>query len=194
MNKDDRFHVVTNIDVTSELFDKLIKIENEVFGEKCIDPAYFRSLHAAHNDDLFAVIDNNTNEPIGYFEALFLTEEQKETYLKDYDYRKLVNIGAQIGNNIMYIFSLALKKEYRGTNAIKMLAQSFATWLYHIRRQGKILDFVFGEAIYHDGVRSLTKSMGMIPVDVTELDAEGLGFYFSPDCLSSYIYKHMQQD
>lgn len=85
----------------------------------------------------------------------------------------------------MYFYTIAISKNYRDTNTVKILMKEFAKWLDEERKNGKIIKSCISEAVSQDGIKSLSK-MGMKPQDV---DYEGLGIYYSPDCLNSYIKK-----
>lgn len=85
----------------------------------------------------------------------------------------------------MYLYNLVLKKEYRDTHVIKLLMIEFSKWLYNGWCNGKKIKSCISEAVTQDGIKTLL-SMGMIPKDV---DDKGLGIYYSPDCLRSYVNK-----
>ena len=85
----------------------------------------------------------------------------------------------------MYFYTLALQEEYRDTGAIDILMQQFSAWINLENQKGKKIRSCISEAITTDGIKTLL-AMGMLPKDV---DENGLGIYYSPDCLNSYITK-----
>ena len=89
----------------------------------------------------------------------------------------------------MYLYNLLLKEEYRDTYAIKLLMTEFSKWLYNERYSGKKIKSCISEAVTSDGIKTLL-AMGMLPKDV---DNDGLGIYYSPDCLSSYIERMIKK-
>lgn len=100
-------------------------------------------------------------------------------------YLSLENVGFHIGSNNMYFYTVALKEGYRDTGAIKYLMQNFARWIHGEKLKGKRITTCISEAVTEDGIKTLS-AMGMLPQDV---DNNGLGIYYSPDCLDSYIEK-----
>ena len=134
---------------------------------------------------------------VGSFATTRPSNEKLEQYLKDHDYSQLDN---DISNENEYVFSLALGKEHRHANAIKILGGSYAEQLINYDRRGIKTTRVVSEAVSNDGHKSLTK-MGM--QEVTDiaienmkmpfsddydlgLDDDGLGFHYSPDNLDDY--------
>lgn len=125
----------------------------------------------------------------GYVNCIFLSDKGKEKYILDRDYLSLENIGFNIGDNNMYLYNLVLKKEFRDTDAIKLLMTEFSKWLYNERCNGKNIKSCISEAVTSDGIKTLL-AMEMLPKDV---DDKGLGIYYSPDCLSNYIEKMIKK-
>ena len=177
--------IIANKDIDDDLLQKICKLEYEVFGDEyTVGEETFKNMHI-DREGIFCIIDNGGN-PIGFADALFISEEQKEQYLQDKDFRKLRNIGARIGDdNILYLFGLALKKEYRNTGIVRMFFQGFATWLDELGSRGVKMKYTFSEATSSDGAR-FSKAMGMIPVDASKLEPDGRGFYYSPDNLEKF--------
>lgn len=103
--------------------------------------------------------------------------------IKNKDYLLLENNGFQFGNNNMYFYTLALQEEYRDIDAVDVLMQQFSSWINTERKKGKRITSCISEAITVDGIKTL-KAMGMKPKDV---DENGLGIYYSPDFLNTYI-------
>ena len=172
------------------MLQKLGKLEAEIFGAQAIGEKAFVAVHPK-GDGVFALIDNN--EPIGFIDIIYLSDEQMSQYLKTHNYKTLENIGLKKGKNNLYFFSLALKKEFHGGGCVKLLAKEFAIYLDKaMKTPGVEVSNVFTEAVTPAGAHSVTQSMGMIPINKNEIDKQGLGFYYSPDCLRSYVKKTIQ--
>lgn len=90
----------------------------------------------------------------------------------------------------MYFYTLAIQEEYRDTGAVKILMQQFADWLNREKQKGKNIISCISEAVTLDGIKTLL-TMGMVPKDI---DENGLGIYYSPDCLKNYIENMVGKD
>lgn len=179
--------VIAGKEIGEDLLGKVSRLEMEIFGPKLsVGEQIFRSLHSNDYGGLFCLVDD-AGEPIAFADALFLSEEQKEIYLKDKDFKKLVNIGPRVGDdNILYLFGLALVTEYRSTGIIRNFAQIFAKWLDDFKDKGVRMKFTFAEAVSADGAR-FSRALGLIPVNESDIDEQGRGFYYSPDNMERFI-------
>ena len=176
--------IKSNNEVDDNLLDKVLAFDRTIFPsdeDYAFPDDYLKKIYQNSRDGIFVLLDNNS--VVGYVNSIFLSDKAQEEYLKDRDYLSFESIGINDGDNNMYLYTLALKEEYRNSGAIKILMQSFANWLVDQRRKGKRIKSCISEAISEDGIRSLS-IMGMMPYDI---DDSGLGIYYSPDCLESYI-------
>ena len=184
------YQLKSNREIDNCLLDKLAALEEKIFGEKAVGSKIFKNIHSKRHGGLFALVDDQ-NDPVGFMDAIFLSDEQTKQYLKDHDYRKLNNTGVQKEkDNILYIFDIAVVQELRGTEAVKMLiilGASFAQWLKGLKDEGIKFKYIFCDAVSPEGAKAAAKSMGMKPVKKT---FSGLGFYYSPDNLENYIKKN----
>lgn len=178
------FIIRKNKEVDDELLDKVLEFDRTIFPsdeDYSFPDDYLKRMYEDSRDGLFVLMHNNII--IGYTNCIFLSEEAKSNYLKTKDYLALTNIGFNIGENNMYFYTLALNEKYRNTDAVKILMKSFTKWLEEEKKVGKRIKSCISEAITEDGVKTLL-TMGMLPQDI---DNTGLGIYYSPDCLNSYI-------
>ena len=176
--------VVKNTEITSKILKGIVIFDRSIFPideEYSFPDGYLEKLYATYKDGLFALLDKDT--VIGYVNCIFLSDEMKEYYLKTKDYLALKNQGLRVGNNNMYFYTLAIDKEYRDTEAVKILMRQFCSWINQEQKKGKKIVSCISEAITEDGIKTL-HTMGMIPKDI---DENGLGIYYSPDCLNNYI-------
>jgi hypothetical protein len=180
--------IIANKDIDDVLMGKICELEVEVFGP---DLAVGPELLTAHHRDrqgIFCLLDDK-GDPIAFIDVLFLSQEQTTQYLADGDYWKLQNLGFRVADdNIMYLFGLALKKEYRGSGVMKYFIKPFVKWVCDLEARGVKMKYVFAETTSQDGTR-FARAMGMIPVDETKIKSDGLGFYYSPDNLAGFIKK-----
>jgi len=184
--------IIANKDIDDDLLQRMIKIEHEVFGDQSEDIVTYRHVHDKRDGGLFCLVDDD-GTPIGFADAIFLSDEQKKEYLNDGNFRILKNIGPKAGtDNNLYLFGFALKKEYRNTGIVKMFVRSFATWLGELGSQGVKMKYTFSEAWSLDGARFL-QAMGMIPIDKSKISADGQGFYYSPDNLAEFTAKVLRK-
>lgn len=183
MNMQD-LRVIKNSEVNSELLKDVVTFDRTIFPineEYSFPDGYMERMYETYKDGLFVLLDNN--KVVGYVNCIFLTDEIKENYLKTKDYLILENKGFQIGDNNMYFYTLAIQEKYRNTGAVKILMCQFSNWINKEKQKGKNISSCISEAVTADGIRTLLK-MGMLPKDV---DENGLGIYYSPDCLNDYI-------
>lgn len=176
--------IKSNEEVNDELLDKVLQFDRTIFPSDesySFPDDYLRRMYQNSRDGIFVLLDNYS--VVGYVNCIFLSDEAKDEYLINRDYLALENAGINVGDNNMYFYTLALKQEYRNSNTVKQLMQSFAKWLDEQKSQSKRIKSCISEAITDDGIRILS-IMGMIPYDI---DENGLGIYYSPDCLNSYI-------
>jgi len=180
-------NIIANKDIDEDMLQKITVLEHDVFGdEQSVDPVTYRKMHAKRDAGIFCLVDDG-GEPIGFADAIFITDEQKEEYLRDGNFRILKNIGARVGDdNILYLFGLALRKDYRSTGVVLRIAKCFAKWLGELDESGVKVKFTFTETISADGVR-FAKAMGMHPMDEQGLKPDGSGFYYSPDNLAKFV-------
>lgn len=183
--------VVKNSEIDYDLLKNVVTFDRSIFhldGEYAFPDGYLEKMYETYKDGLFVLLDDNN--VVGYVNCIFLTDEIKEDYLRTKDYLILRNKGFQIGDNNMYFYTLAIQEKYRNTGAVKILMQQFCNWLHKEKQKGKNICSCISEAITLDGVRTLL-AMKMIPEDV---DANGLGIYYSPDCLNDYIENMIERD
>lgn len=181
--------VKKNDEVNDDLLARVLQFDRTIFptdGDYAFPDDYLKRMYSSSKDGIFVLLQNN--EVVGYVNCIFISDEEMITYLQDRDFLKLNNIGFNYGNNNVYIYTLALKKELRGTDAIKILMSNFAEWLTQEKSNGRVINRCISEAVTIDGVKSLL-AMGMVPQDI---DSNGLGIYYSPDCLNDYINKMSQ--
>lgn len=180
-----RFKVLFGNEVDKEVFSQMLELDKKCFSEEySLSSEYIRNLYKKSKEGLFCLIDKD--KCVGYINCIFITEEQKQEYIGSGDFRKLNNIGPRIGNNILYIYTIALDENYRGTNALVMLLKRFSNWLLENKKMGINITYLFAEAVSDSGVKVL-KKMGMIPIDKNKLDNNCHGFYYSPDNLENYF-------
>lgn len=176
--------IKSNDEIDDDLLDKILQFDRTIFPvneEYSFSDDYLKRVYKNSRDGIFVLMDNDT--VIGYVNCIFLSDEANEKYLKERDYLSLENIGFNVGDNNMYFYTIALKEEYRNSNMVKILMQCFVNWIEEQKNKGKRIKSCISEAITGDGVKSLSV-MGMIPYDV---DDNGLGIFYSPDCLEKYI-------
>lgn len=180
----EEFIIRKNNEIDDVLLDKILEFDRTIFPSDedfSFPDDYLKNMYRNSRDGLFALLHNG--RVIGYTNCIFLSEEVKQHYLKTGDYLSLTNSNFIIGNNNMYFYTLALAENYRDTNAVKILMGAFARWIDKERKNGKKIVSCISEAITEDGIKTLS-SMGMLPQDTDNI---GLGLYYSPDCLNSYI-------
>ena len=176
--------IKSNDEVDDNLLDKVLQFDRTIFladDDYSFPDDYLKRMYKDSRDGIFVLLDNDV--VIGYVNCIFLSDEVKDKYLKDRDYLALENIGFNIGDNNMYFYTLALHQDYRNSGVVKILMQHFTNWLEEQKNKGKRIKNCISEAITEDGIRTLT-IMGMIPYDT---DDNGLGIFYSPDCLENYI-------
>lgn len=182
----EKFIIKKNSEIDDDLLDRVLEFDRTIFpsAENYSFPDdYLKRLYEKSKDGFFVLLHNNSI--VGYTHCIFLSEKAKNSYLETRDYLSLTNTGFDVGENNMYFYTLALDEKYRDTNAVKILMKSFTMWLDEEKQKGKKIKSCMSEAITEDGVKTLL-AMGMIPQDT---DNEGLGIYYSPDCLDNYIEK-----
>lgn len=165
-----------------ELFDKKIFSE----GEFSFPDNYLSDLYRYNKEAMFVLLNNDV--VVGYVNAIFLSDDNYNDYLKNKDYLKLTNIGLHDGDNNMYFFTVALDEIIRHTSCVKFLMYEFSKWLEKMRMLGRIVKRTITEVITDDGLRQ-TKIMGMLPLNGGNRD---FGMYYSPDNLVSYTNKMLE--
>lgn len=186
----DNLIIKCNNQVDENLLDKVLEFDRTLFptsDDYSFPDDYIKNLYRNSKDGMFVLLDNDI--VVGYVNAIFLSDEKFKSYLNDRDYLTLENIGLHVGDNNMYFYTVALKEEYRKTNALKVLMTSFTTWLENEILNGKRIKNCISEVVTDDGIK-MAYFMGMIPSDI---DESGYGIYYSPDCLANYI-KIMKQE
>lgn len=183
--------VIKNSEINPKLLSDIVIFDRSIFPldeQYSFPDGYLEKMYETYKDGLFVLLDDNN--VVGYVNCIFLTDRIKETYMKTKDYLILENNGFQIGDNNMYFYTLAIQEKYRGTGAVKILMQQFSDWLNKEKQKGKNISSCISEAVTLDGIRTLL-TMGMIPKNV---DENGLGIYYSPDCLNGYIDNMIGKD
>ena len=176
--------IISNSDINPNLLKDIAMFDRKIFPveeEYSFPDGYLEKLYEKNKEGLFVILDKN--EIVGYVNCIFLSDEIKTEYLRTKNYLILENEGFKVGDNNMYFYTLALDEKYRNSSVVKMLMQRFCTWINQERIKGKNISSCISEAITEDGIRTLLL-MGMKPKDV---DENGLGIYYSPDCLNNYI-------
>lgn len=180
-----------NNEVDDVLLDEVLQFDRGIFSsydDYAFPDDYLKKLYEKSKDGMFVLL--NDNQVVGYVNCIFLSDKNKDEYLQTKDYLSLENIAFKTGYNNMYFYTLALDEKYRDTNAVKYLMSHFAKWLYEEKQKGKIIKSCITEIITEDGISSALK-MQMEPVDI---DNNGLGIYYSPDCLNNYIDEMIHSD
>lgn len=180
----DNLTIKKNSEITEEILDKVLEFDRTIFTEDdeySFPDGYFKKVYEKNKDGIFVLFNNNI--VIGYVNCIFITDENKEEFLKTREYLNLENIGINIGENNLYLYNLLIKEEYRDGQAIKLIMKEFCRWLDSEIKNGKKIKYCFSEAVTLDGIKTL-KAMGMQPQDINE---EGMGIYYSKDNLNNYI-------
>lgn len=183
--------VIKNSEINPNLLKDIVTFDRSIFPidkDYSFPEGYLEKMYETHKDGLFVLLEDNN--VVGYVNCIFLADRIKETYLETKDYLILENKGFQIGDNNMYFYTLAIHEKYRDTGAIKILMQQFSEWLNEEKQKGKHISDCISEAVTMDGIKTLL-TMGMLPKDV---DENGLGIYYSPDCLDDYIENMIGKD
>lgn len=186
-----KLKVLKNSLINSDLLKAVATFDRSIFPidkEFSFPDGYLEKMYEIHKEGLFVLMDEN--DVVGYVNCIFLTDEIKATYLKTKNYLMLENKGFKIGDNNMYFYTLAIQERYRHTGAVKILMKQFCNWLNKEKQKGKNISSCISEAVTLDGIRTLLK-MGMTPKDVNK---DGLGIYYSSDCLNEYIEKMIGKD
>lgn len=182
--------VIKNSEINDKLLNDVLNFDRTIFKtdeDYSFPDGYLEKMYETNKEGLFVLLDGDN--VVGYANCIFLTDKIKEEYLKTKDYLLLENKGFQVGDNNMYFYTLALQEKYRDIGAVNILMQQFSAWLNIERQKGKTISSCISEAITTDGIKTL-RAMGMLPQDV---DENGLGIYYSPDCLNSYISKMIEK-
>ena len=187
-----RFCLYRGEAIDDTLFEAMLRLDSVVFPIEqgnALPPEYFYELYAESKEGLFLLCDAEKGEVVAYLNAIFLNQEQRDRYLHGGHYRELKNCGLRKGGNILYLYTIACDARYRGGQVMKELAKGFVMWLDVCERQGAYMQEVFAEAVSEDGARILSKGFGMIPFDPEQIDEQGCGYYYAPDCLRQYRQK-----
>lgn len=185
--------IVANENIDDDLFEKVMGFDKTIFpleDEYALPSDVFRKLYEDNKEGLFVLL-NKAREVVGYVNCIFPSDAQRDKYLVDKKYLSLKNIGFKVGDNNLYLYTVALAEEYRNSIANLVLARAFAKWLYEERKKEKKIKFCFTEAVTKNGTK-VAQFMGMIPYDEKSIDFEGKGIYVSPDCLDEHINKMLR--
>lgn len=188
-----KLSVLINEEVNNYWFEKMIKMENRMFppeGNDYLEPDYVRGLYKDHKEGLFFCIDEDTNELAGYFTVIFISDQQKDQYLKGMHFSQLQNIGIKEGKNIVYLYTIAVDDEYRGKACMKLMGKAFAQWMNEKIEEGCEASEIYAEAVSVEGAKSLTKGFELVPME--DVNEKGIGHYKSLDHLKSYIIKMLK--
>ena len=186
-----KFKILNNNQINNELLRRITEFDRTIFPleeDHSFPDGYLERLYDKSKDGFFIMLDEN-GDIVGYTHSIFMSDKNMEYYLRTKDYLGLQNIGFNVGDNNLYFYSIVIDKKYRDSDVVKMLMQLFTKWLDEEKKNGKSIKNCISEAITEDGIKTL-KRMGMIPQDI---DEQGLGIYYSPDCLENYI-KEMNQE
>lgn len=177
--------ILKNEEIDDTLLKQIELFDKKIFsaGEYSFNRGYLSGLYKDNKEALFVLLNNDV--VVGYVNAIFLSDENYNDYLKNVDYLKLENIGMHDGENNMYFFTVALDETLRHTSCIKFLMYEFSKWLERERMLGRVVKRTITEVITDDGLRQ-TKIMGMLPLNGGNRD---FGLYYSPDNLVSYTNK-----
>ena len=181
------FIVKKNEEITDEILDKVLEFDRTIFPEDedyAFPDGYFRDLYKNNKEGMFVLVDN-LNNVYGYVNLIFISKKGKDEFLKNREYLKLEHIGFKKGKNIVYLYNLLIHESLRNGIYIIMIMKEICKWLYEEKENGKIIDYIFSEAVTEDGVKTLM-AMEMSPLDI---DDEKMGIYYSKDNLEKYILK-----
>ena len=177
-------------EIDEELFEKMLALDHIIFppeGGDALPAEYFRELYADSKDGLFILAEEETDEVVGYLNCIVLDSIQRDHYLAGGHYGDLKNKGMTVGDNILYIYTIAIASAYRGSGVMKQIGAVFVDWIETCKSNGRLLSEVLAEAVSADGARTLAKGFAMIPLH--HVDEIGRGHYYSPDQLQSYCEK-----
>ncbi len=181
--------ILKNEEISDDLLKHIELFDKKIFeaGKYSFPEGYLSNLYQNNKEAMFVLL--NGDVVVGYVNAIFLSDENYNDYLKSLDYLKLENIGLHDGDNNMYFFSVALDETIRHTPCIKFLMYEFSKWLERERMLGRVVKRTITEVITDDGLRQ-TKIMGMNPINGGNRD---FGLYYSPDNLVSYTNKMLDE-
>jgi len=182
MTNNNQFKVYTDHEIDDVMWIKLLECETRVLAEAGFAMGEaLKDCYKVHKEGVIVVVDGDS--VVGFFNVLFLSDAQKSN-LQGLKYWELRSIGPRIGDNNFYFFTAAIDKEYRGSEVVKLLCRELVRWCNDFEERGVRIASFTGEAVLPGGVRLLSNVFGMKPMG--EVNEEGLGFYYSPDCLKQY--------
>jgi len=182
MTNNNQFKVYIDHEIDDAMWDKLLECETRVLGEAGFAMGQaLKDCYKEHKEGVIAVVDGDS--VVGFFNVLFLSDAQRVN-LQSLKYWELRSIGPRIGDNNYYFFTAAIDKEYRGAEVVKLLCRELAKWCNDFEEKGARIASFTGEAVLPGGVRLLRNLFGMKPMG--EVSVDGLGFYYSPDCLKQF--------
>ena len=180
----DNLVIKKNNEVDYNLLDEVLKFDRTIFPEDeeySFPDDYFKNLYKNNKDGMFVLLDNNI--VIGYVNLIFITDENRDEFLRTRQYLNLEHIGLKQGENNLYLYNLLIEENYRDGQAIKMIMKEICLWLDSEIKEGKSFKYCFSEAVTEDGIKTLN-AMNMKAQDV---DENGMGIYYSEDNLNKYI-------
>ena len=182
MTNNNNFKIYTDHEIDDALWGKLLECEARVLSEAgFVMGTALKDCYNEHKEGVIAVADGDFI--VGFFNVLFLSDAQMAN-LQKLKYWELKSIGPRIGDNNFYFSTAAIDKEYRGTEVVRLLCKELVRWCNDFEEKGvRIVSFT-GEAVLPGGVKLLSNVFGMKPMG--NVNEDGLGFYYSPDCLKQY--------
>jgi hypothetical protein len=165
------------------MWEKILACETRVLGSAGFAMGTALSdCYKEHPEGVIVVVDDD--RVVGFFNILFLSDEQTAN-LQKLKYWDLLSIGPKLGDNNFYFFTAAIDTDYRGTEVVKLLCAELTRWCNDFEARGVNITSFTGEAVLPGGAKFMSKVLGMIPMG--DVDADGLGFYYSPDLLKSFL-------
>lgn len=189
-DEDMEIRYIFNEQVTPEWFEKMLDMDHAYWPKgnpNYLESSYLRSVFEPDCQGVFLAIDEDRKELIGYFNVIFPSPESLHAYLHGGSFTDLDNRKLQKGENLCYLYTANIGKEYQGSAVLKHLCACFAAWLDEKDAEGCHITKAYGEAVSPAGARMAKHGFGMKPME--DVDSQGLGHYISEDGLKEYRRK-----
>lgn len=147
----DNISVVYGLDITTALMDKCInQIDKIYYPNSTTDSELIKSWVFEHPQFCFVMVDNNTEDVIGYLYCFPLKEEVTLDFLrgkKTFKDLKLEDMDGFIGEGIynLYIASLAIKDKYHKKDVRRMLFECFINQSIAFAKRDMFINYIFME-------------------------------------------------